>query len=507
MQRTIRFVMALSAFLLVMSARAQVLVLDELGRLENPTEAFYTRNPPSPGQPRQPIAEVNAYDGSGQTPLIKAVQNRNQAEVIRLLDRKANPNLFSAAGRTALEFAARNNDLAMVRLLLKRGAKADRGYPLTHAKDPEIIALLKQHGAVERASPPKVVRIALFDREDVKVLQNALAEEKQSGQMNPSIPLAVMFQRTTAEIGKLLEEGSNINEVHPRFGTALHIAIEQRRDSALMLFLLESGADANLPWRDSLPLFNAIAAMRVDWVDILLRHGARVDARSRRGDTPLHLTVNKGSVPITERLIRAGADVQARDEEGRTPLHLAADKGNTEIAKALIQAGADVQARDKEGRTPLHHTAYRGRAKMVKPLTQAGADVQVRGKDGRTPLHYAAHGGYAETVKQLILAGADVQAQDDKGKTALHYAADRDHPETVKQLVLGGADVQMQDDKGRTALHYAVRRGIKVKVVKQLISAGADVQARDNEGKTPRYYAEQYGSLVIIQLLEQASRP
>jgi hypothetical protein len=137
------------------NSTASVIVFDELGRLVNPCEAFYMQNPPPPGQPCSPIAEVDAYDIFGSTPLANAVSGRDQAEVIRLLKNKANPNLFNAYGYTALEAAAHNNDLVMARLLLKGGARADVGHPLAYTNNPEVTALLRQHGAVETSPKPQ----------------------------------------------------------------------------------------------------------------------------------------------------------------------------------------------------------------------------------------------------------------------------------------------------------------------------------------------------------------
>jgi hypothetical protein len=58
-----------------------------------------------------------------------------QAAVIKLLGNKAKPSLFGGRRFTALEAAAKNNDLTTIRLLLKRGAGANLGYPSSYTKD------------------------------------------------------------------------------------------------------------------------------------------------------------------------------------------------------------------------------------------------------------------------------------------------------------------------------------------------------------------------------------
>jgi ankyrin repeat protein len=67
----------------------------------------------------------------------------------------------------------------------------------------------------------------------------------------------------------------------------------------------------------------------------------------------LHLAAEAGNKEIVELLIAKGADVNAKDKRGRTPLFGAAALGRKEIAGLLIAKVADVNAKDKVGDTPL----------------------------------------------------------------------------------------------------------------------------------------------------------
>jgi len=87
---------------------------------------------------------------------------------------------------------------------------------------------------------------------------------------------------------------------------------------------------------------------------------------------------------VIRHLIELGVDVNAKDRRGWTPLHFAArtNRGpradpslQTASVKTLIDAGADVNTEDDEGVTPLHRSAfqYPWNVKMIETLLAAGA--------------------------------------------------------------------------------------------------------------------------------------
>ena len=94
----------------------------------------------------------------------------------------------------------------------------------------------------------------------------------------------------------------------------------------------------------------------------LLAHGADMHAYSKNsiGNTPLHAAVAGGGharhgreLALIELLLAHGADVNARDASGSAPLHLAAHEGSWKAIEILLSSGVHVNVRDNEGRTPL----------------------------------------------------------------------------------------------------------------------------------------------------------
>jgi len=56
--------------------------------------------------------------------------------------------------------------------------------------------------------------------------------------------------------------------------------------------------------------------------------------------TPLHYASEHGHTDVIQLLIDHGADIDAKNKWGTTPLHLASSHGHTEIVKLLKANGA-----------------------------------------------------------------------------------------------------------------------------------------------------------------------
>jgi ankyrin repeat protein len=103
-------------------------------------------------------------------------------------------------------------------------------------------------------------------------------------------------------------------------------------------------------------------------VDVLLQHGARVDAVSRnpQRNQPLHAALALGRDPDSIRLLLAhGADPNATQVGGFTPLFSAATANRRDLAEMLIEAGARALHKSDLGKTAADFARERGHEEMA----------------------------------------------------------------------------------------------------------------------------------------------
>mmetsp|Transcript_50818 Transcript_50818/g.158790 ORF Transcript_50818/g.158790 Transcript_50818/m.158790 type:complete len:236 (-) Transcript_50818:1332-2039(-) len=88
-------------------------------------------------------------------------------------------------------------------------------------------------------------------------------------------------------------------------------------------------------------------------VRLLLARGAIVNARTRKGNTPLLYAAAGGHTTCCEEMLRANADPNMEcTEDGDTPLHKAIRGSHYDTAKLLIRYNAKLDHRNKQGETP-----------------------------------------------------------------------------------------------------------------------------------------------------------
>ena len=121
-----------------------------------------------------------------------------------------------------------------------------------------------------------------------------------------------------------------------------------------------------------------------NWIPDLVREGADVNSRGRRGETPLIVATTGGYTKFMEVLIKHGADVNAVVDDWyyeATALHQATKDQSGKCMELLITAGADVNISTNRP-PPLKVASLENNITCVKLLLKAGALVNIKSQGG-----------------------------------------------------------------------------------------------------------------------------
>ncbi len=118
------------------------------------------------------------------------------------------------------------------------------------------------------------------------------------------------------------------------------------------------------------PLHLAAHFGRLDVMKAILANGGshRAISKNANANQPLQAAAAGHQTAAVELLIKAGADVNARSHSGFTALHLAAANGIPEMVTMLLRAGANVGDATDGGKTALDYAMEAGHDAVVNLL-------------------------------------------------------------------------------------------------------------------------------------------
>lgn len=451
--------------------------------------------------------DVNMQLESTSTPLCYAVKHSNIPMIELLLESGVDIDTFHGEGYTALDEAIFNmkdaNDTKVVEILLKHGAKINRGKDPGHTalslilqKDPEWNGLARRMVESVRyvnedrdSMGSTLLHVAtLRNRKDIVELLLSKGADLESRDKFDVTPFLLACQHSHEMITFLLDKGANINAVYRADARALHAAAAQGNVEALKV-LLDSGLNIEeLTEKAYTPLACALTWGQEAAALLLMERGANVNLRTTKGVTPLHFACKNNLIAATHELLRRGAKVDVREKEGWTPLHDACATGSPAVVTALLEKGADYEMELPNTDRPLHVALINERETIARVLIeQAGASISVKASEQRSPLHLASEYNLADSANLLIDRGAAIEEVDEDSWTPLCCFGG---PEVVSTLIARGADVNYKDRDCWTPLHQAVEND-HMEEARMLLQAGADTSVRTtDDGMTVRERAE-----------------
>ena len=169
-----------------------------------------------------------------------------------------------------------------------------------------------------------------------------------------------------------------------------------------------------------------IAKENIAVVDVLLKHGADINARSQWWAGDFHI-LEVVSAQAAEQLIARGAEIS---------VHAAAEQGWLDWLEAAYQRDQSiVNQRGGDGKTPLH---YATDPAVMDWLIERGADLEARDLDhASTPLQWQLGAHNYDAARELVKRGAqvDIFAAVILGDLALVAQALVQHPAAIRARV------------------------------------------------------------------------
>ena len=278
-----------------------------------------------------------------------------------------------------LAAAIDSGSVVAVKRVLEAGADANTPYegtsPLVRAVlrgKSYVVDLLCRHGAKVTASDaagwtPLLWATERGERRVVEVLLKHGADVNVTEPRHQLSALQTACGRGHLSLAELLiEHGARCDHADRFGGTCLEEAAFAGHAKVVEL-LRQRGMQ--LEW----PLHLAAGLGDRPRVDKLLAAGADVNRHAGGWqNTPLGYAVGGGQLEVAQLLVEHGARLDARNAIGATPLHVAAGHGHAEIVAWLIEKRQSLSTVvDNEGYTPLDWSQHDRVRQLLEPETTA----------------------------------------------------------------------------------------------------------------------------------------
>jgi uncharacterized protein len=258
------------------------------------------------------------------------------------------PKSLDSGGFTPLLYAARENCIACVDVLLANGADID--LPDPDGVSPLLLAIMNANWDLAKRLIEAGADVDQWDIYGEAPLFTAVGLRSRHDGGRASIDPPNETDGLTI-IRTLLERGANPN---------------------MQIFFRPANVRGSTNTRGSTPLIRAATNADLEVVQLLLEHGADATLYMADRQTPIHAVLagraaEAEALKLIEILHSAGTDVDVvalvvhmEEVRGGSALHYAVRKRYKDVIRLLASYGIDMNLKDQDGLTALDYTQSRG---------------------------------------------------------------------------------------------------------------------------------------------------
>jgi ankyrin repeat protein len=281
-----------------------------------------------------------ARDQYGSTPLIMAARDNNVVMAQLLMDHGADLEVGDDWNDTPVNIAAYRGSLDVLKLLVARGAA-------TNVVNTQGVEAL-EHSQNQNHAEVEAYLLSLQQAAYADMTQ----EEKDEAL------LTAVRSDDAAMVAEMLAAGADVNTSEQSLGLTPIAIATVRHNLEIATLLLDADADVTVIDKQKNNLLHhaathnstEIAALLLERDEIYLEH-----RRTQWGFTPLMVAAFEGNVVMIELLVAHGADMEAGDNWHDTPLNSAAWNGKLEAVQKLVELGANPDVDNVNGKNALDH--------------------------------------------------------------------------------------------------------------------------------------------------------
>lgn len=305
-----------------------------------------------------------------------------------------------AAGNNAFSYAARSNNIDLMKALNAKGVPVD----------PKAMLMAAQAGG---------------------------------GRRGPGGPAAAPAGNGMAIYQYLESVGAKPTAVSKTGQNILHYIVRKPNQGEVITYFLNKGVDVNQADEDgNTPFMYAATSRDTAVIGMLLPKIKNINQANLQGSTALTMAVRSSNADMVRLLIAKGADIKVTDKKGNNLAYYLVESygagggrqggGNrTEDFEAKLRAltdkGLSLTTPQGDGNTLYHLAVAKNNMALVQRLQPLGIDVNAKNKEGITALHKAALVAKDDSMlKYLLSIGAKKEIGTSFNETAYDLASENE---------------------------------------------------------------------------------